>query len=246
MVKLAAPRAGRAKADGWRTAVVLPDMQVGYFRRGDDGLEPIHDERAIAIAIAACKDLQPDEIVMVGDNADLCEFGKYRTTPAFQRTTQATIDRLALLGAELRTACPNARIVWLAGNHEERLPNFILDNAVAAFGLRQGNTPESWPVLSLPHLCHFDRYGIEYLPGYPANKFWINERLRVIHGHKVKSGVTAFALLFFIAMLFNALKRKLRPVRAPIFTSIQVPSLIGRLFKPTVANDFRPLCQDVS
>jgi hypothetical protein len=196
MVKLAAPRAGRAKADGWRTAVVLPDMQVGYFRRGDDGLEPIHDERAIAIAIAACKDLQPDEIVMVGDNADLCEFGKYRTTPAFQRTTQATIDRLTLLGAELRTACPNARIVWLAGNHEERLPNFILDNAVAAFGLRQGNTPESWPVLSLPHLCHFDRYGIEYLPGYPANKFWINERLRVIHGHKVKSGgSTAHAYL---------------------------------------------------
>ena len=64
-----------------------------------------------------------------GDNADLAEFGKYRLTPAFQQTTQATIDRLALFVADLRARCPKSRIIWLAGNHEERLPNFILDNA---------------------------------------------------------------------------------------------------------------------
>ena len=43
-------------------------------------------------------------------------------------------------------------------------------------------------MLSLPDLCHFDRYGIEYLPGYPASSFWINDQLRVIHGDKVASG----------------------------------------------------------
>ena len=174
--------------DDWRTAVVLPDIQVGYFRQANGELEPLHDETAIGIALGIIRTAKPDLIVLVGDNADFVEFGKYRHTPAFQRTTQATIDRLALLTGELRNAAPDARIVWLAGNHEERLPNYILDNAKAAFGLRRGGTPEAWPVLSLPFLCRFDDHGVEYLPGYPASQFWINQRLRVIHGDKVSSG----------------------------------------------------------
>jgi predicted phosphodiesterase len=175
-------------ASGWQTAVVLPDMQVGYFRAAGDELEPIHDEAALSVALSIVKAENPDLIVMVGDNADFAEFGKYRLSVAYARTTQATIDRLTVLGAELRHAAPNARIVWLAGNHEERLPNYILDNASAAFGLRKGATPESWPVMSMPYLCRFDDHGVEYVPGYPAGSVWINHRLRVIHGDKVASG----------------------------------------------------------
>lgn len=188
VVRIPAPTVKPRKADGWQTAVVLPDMQVGYFRAAGDELEPIHDERALAVALAIVRAENPDVVVLVGDNADFVEFGKYRHTPAFARTTQATIDRLALLCAQLRAVAPSARIVWLAGNHEERLPNYVLDNAAAAFGLRKGRMPESWPVLSVPFLCRFDEHGVEYLPGYPAGSFWVNERLRVIHGDKVASG----------------------------------------------------------
>ena len=188
LYKLPAAPVKARPVSSFQTCVVWPDIQIGYYRASDDGLEPIHDENAIAVALAITKAEQPDVVVLVGDNLDLCEFGKYRTTPAFERTTQATINRATRLCAELRAAAPSAKIVWLAGNHEERLPNYVLDNAKAAFGLRQGETPESWPVLSVPFLCHFDRYGIEYLPGYPASSFWINERLRVIHGDKVASG----------------------------------------------------------
>lgn len=186
--RLPAPKATKAKADGWQTCVILPDIQAGYFRNALGELEPIHDEQALAVALAITRDARPDLVVLVGDNMDAAELGKYRITPAFQATTQATVDRLGLLCAELRAAAPDARIVWIAGNHEERLPNYLLDNARAAFGLRKANAPESWPVLSVPYLCHFDRYQIEYLPGYPASSFWINDRLRVIHGDKVRSG----------------------------------------------------------
>ena len=188
MYRLPAAKGTKAKADGWNTCVILPDIQAGYFRAADGQLEAIHDERALAVALSILRDTSPDLVVLVGDNADFCEFGKYRMSPAYQQTTQATIDRLGLLCAELRAAAPEARIVWIAGNHEERLPNMLLDNARAAFGLRAANVPESWPVMSVPHLCHFDRYAIEYLPGYPASSFWINDRLRVIHGDKVRSG----------------------------------------------------------
>lgn len=188
VVKLPSSPVKPKAATGWKTAAILPDIQIGYFRSHNNDLEPIHDEQAITVALSIVKAENPDLVVLLGDNLDLAEFGKYRISPAFQRTTQATIDRAALLAAEVRAAAPNARIVWLAGNHEERLPNFIMDNALAAFGLRQGNAPESWPVMSVPFLCNFDKYGVEYLPGYPATTFWVNENLKIIHGTKVASG----------------------------------------------------------
>lgn len=191
-IKLPPAKAKPAKTGTWRTACVLPDMQIGYFRLRDDTLEPTHDEEAMAVAIAIVKDANPDVVVLVGDNLDFPEFGKYLTTAPFQRTTQASIDRATLLCAELRAAAPNARIVWIAGNHEERLPRAIATNAAAAFGLRRGNLPDSWPVLSVPFLCRMDETNVEYLAGYPASCYWINERLRVIHGDRVNSsGATA-------------------------------------------------------
>ena len=186
--KLPATKAATKPANGWSTCVVLPDIQVGYFRTATNDLEPIHDESAISVALSIVKDSNPAMVVLVGDNLDAAELGRYRVTPAYQRTTQAAIDRLALLCAQIRAAAPDARIVWLAGNHEERLPNYLLDNAVAAFGLRKGGVPESWPVMSMPYLCRMDEYAIEYVPGYPASSVWVNDRLRIVHGDKATSG----------------------------------------------------------
>jgi predicted phosphodiesterase len=185
---LPATKTSKIPQRDYAVAVILPDMQLGYFRSHDNTLEPIHDEQALDVALQIVKASKPDQIVLVGDNLDLCEFGKYRYTPAFARTTQAAIDRASQLCAQLRKLAPDARIVWIAGNHEERLGNFILDGAGAAFGLRRGLRPEEWPVMSVPYLCNLDDYGVEYLPGYPTGAHWINHRLKVIHGDKVASG----------------------------------------------------------
>jgi len=194
-IKVSLPKSSK-KPSGWPCAVILPDIQIGYFRRLDDDLEAIHDESALSVALQIIKDAKPTKIIMVGDNLDFCEFGKYRHTDAFARTTQASIDRATLLCAQLRQIAPEAEIVWIAGNHEERLPNMLLDNARAAFGLRRGNTPESWPVMSVPYLCRMDEFDVDYLTGYPAARYWLTPRLRVIHGTKVASnGSTAHKYL---------------------------------------------------
>ena len=176
------------KPDGYETAVILPDIQFGYYRDSNGELVSTHDETALTIALNIVATSNADKVILVGDNMDFPEFGKYRLSPAFAQTTQASIDRATLFSAELRAAAPNADIVWLAGNHEERLPNYVLDNAKAAFGLRRGNTPDSWPILSVPHLCRFDEHRIRYLAGYPASSYWMNQRIRVIDGDKVASG----------------------------------------------------------
>lgn len=176
--------------------VIVPDAQIGYYRGKDGALHETHDEKAIAVVMEAIQMIQPETIVCVGDNLDLPEMGKYLTTPAYQQTTQAAIDRATTFCAQMRAAAPKAKIIWLAGNHEERMPKYLLTNAAAAYGLRKGNIPDSWPVLTIPYLCRMEEYGVEYRPGYPASDYWINEKLRVIHGDRVKSsGSTAHVYL---------------------------------------------------
>ena len=187
VVKLPARKTAQAPASG-SVCVVLPDMQIGYYKGADGVLVPTHDESALAAALAVTAAAKPDLVVLVGDNLDLPEMSKYRLTAPYQNTTQATIDRAAVLCAEVRHAAPDARIVWIAGNHEERLPRYLIDNAAAAFGLRRGNIPDAWPVMSVPYLCRLDDYGIEYLSGYPTGCVWITPKLRVIHGDRVASG----------------------------------------------------------
>ena len=195
-IKLPPVKAKAKPSSDYQTCVILPDMQIGYFRSHNGELETTHDELALDVSLAVIRSLNPDLIVMVGDNLDLPEFGKYRLSSAYALTTQTSIDRATTLCAQLRAAAPSARIVWLSGNHEERLVNYVLDNAKSAFALKRGNTPDGWPVLSVPYLCRFDDFNVEFVPGYPAGQFWINQKLRVIHGTKVRSnGSTAHAYL---------------------------------------------------
>jgi len=189
------PKASRPKRpDGWLTSVVLPDIQMGYLRDPDtDLLVPYHDESALTVVRSVIRDIKPDRVVMNGDNLDFPEIGKYRKHPNFVRTTQAAINRMTQFCVDLRTDAPFADIDWLAGNHEERLPNYIIDNAVAAFGIRRGRpTPDDWPVLSVPYLCRLDESNVNFIPGYPASEIWLNDNFQIVHGDKVTSnGLTA-------------------------------------------------------
>ena len=190
-VKFQALRTTSKKPSDRKTAVVLPDMQIGYFHTGDirnPKLEPIHDERAIEIALTIIREQQPEQIIFLGDNLDLAEFGKYRQYRAFQGTVQPTLDRAGALVAEVRALSPNSQMVWLEGNHEVRLTNFIIDNGGAAYGLRKaGQTFRDIPVLAVPNLLHFEEYGVEYISGYPAGEHRIMKWLSCIHGKYVRS-----------------------------------------------------------
>jgi len=190
------PVKGSVRPEGWQTAVIVPDVQIGYYRAADGSLEPTHDEAAITLCLSVMRELNPDVVVLVGDNLDAPEFGKYRLSPAFALTTQASVDRCATFAAELRACAPEADIIWIEGNHELRILSATLDNLKAAFGLKRGNDKNGLPVLSVPFLCRFDEHRIRYLAGYPASAYWINEKLKVIHGNRVRSGgSTAHAYL---------------------------------------------------
>lgn len=178
---------------GWEEAVIVPDIQIGFYRKNNESteLEPIHDEKAISVALQLIEDINPNQVVMVGDNLDFAEFGKYLTAAPFKQLVQSAIDRATMLCAQIRSAAPNAKISWIAGNHEARMARYIQTNAEAAFGITKGKLSselrDKWPVLSVPYLCRMDEYGVDYISGYPESYVALNENLMVIHGHKVTS-----------------------------------------------------------
>lgn len=173
-------RERQPKSDA-RKAVVLSDLQIPY-----------HDEKAVETALQIVRDVKPDKVILVGDLLDLESFSKFDNLPTYAATTQEAIIRAHLLLAQIRKLAPYADIVVLEGNHDLRMSTHVNTNAKAAFGLKRADEPEGWPVLSVPYLCAFDQLDVEYVSGYPANRYWINERLQVRHGNKVRSnGSTA-------------------------------------------------------
>lgn len=188
------------RTDGWKTAVILPDPQIGY-REVNDELDPFHDEAAIDVALqvlaAARKAHGVDMVVNLGDFLDLPAQGRYAQEPAFALTTQAAVDYGHEFLARQRAICPDARISVIEGNHDKRLGNYVAANAMAAFGLRKaGDPPSSWPTISVPYLLRVDELDVEWVEGYPASSVWLNDHIECIHGLKVRSsGSTASAVI---------------------------------------------------
>lgn len=192
----ATERKNRAPLKGWETAVVLPDPQIGYRMYENGELDPYHEESAMDVAIQIIEYLDHEvgvnQVVNLGDFLDLPQQGKYDQEPMFAHTTQLAIDAGHVFLARQRAAAPDAKVVVIEGNHDRRMQKFITLNAMSAFGLKRANVPDSWPVMSLPYLLRLDELDVEYIDAYPAGAHWINEKLRAIHGDKVRSnGSTA-------------------------------------------------------
>ena len=162
--------------DGLLLALKCADTQIGY--------------RAVAamrVFIQVCADEQPDKITILGDFLDLPSQSRWAQEAGFARTTQLAIDTGHQFLATLRAACPNAQIVLIEGNHDKRMTAFIETNAIAAFGLRQAQRPDSWPVMSLPFLLRLEELAIDYMDAYPAATDWDDDHTRNIHGTRANS-----------------------------------------------------------
>lgn len=110
------------KADNLKTAVSIPDIQVGYFRTKTGELISLHDEAAVNVTLKMLQYLEASEhidlIVLQGDNLDFPEFSSHRSAPGFIGNLQYAIDRYATILYAIRQICPTAEIVHLNGNHE--------------------------------------------------------------------------------------------------------------------------------
>lgn len=185
------PKRAPAILSGWRTAVILPDPQFGY-RNVNGTLDPFHDPRALDVALQILaltrSDTRVDRVVNLGDFLDLPAHSRYDQHANWQQTTQAAIDAGHEFLAQQRATVPDSEIVVLEGNHDKRISDTVLRFNMASAGLKRANMPSDWPTLTAPFLLRTDDLTVQWLDGYPARKYWLNDWIKCVHGSIVRSG----------------------------------------------------------
>lgn len=188
-----------------KTAVIIPDSQHGFRAKRiknpttgiyETKLIPMHDRQACDAALIACQQIQPDEIILMGDMVDFAGFGKYSLENNAKFLVQPTLQELSWWLQSIRLACPSAKITYTAGNHEARLKRAIQDHLPEAEGLRPADDLDGPPVLSVSRLLGLDQMDIDYIEDY-GTPYWLFDKIKCHHGHIVrpKGGQTTSAIL---------------------------------------------------
>ena len=173
-----------------RTVVCLPDPQIGYWRDMDTGdLEPMHDTRAMDVALQIGVAANPHEVINLGDTLDLAEFGKFGNEPTLDQTTNPALATAHQFLAVQRAHIDPESLIVMEGNHDKRLADAVAKHNRAALYVRKADsTPDDWPVFSIPYLLCLDSLGVEYVDGYPAGQYWLTDSFVVEHGKRINSG----------------------------------------------------------
>ncbi len=173
-----------------KTAMIWPDMQVGFKRVWGTGeLLPFHDRAAVDLALQIAAQIRPDRHVNLGDNLDLPEWSdKFLCSPDCYWTTQPAVYELAWIYGKQRAITPDGEIDWILGNHDQRFLNTVVRQMKQAYQLRPADDPQGPPLMSLERLIGAEQLGIKLSAEYPHGEVWLGRACRASHGWLVRSG----------------------------------------------------------
>lgn len=138
---------------------------------------PYHEPAAIEAAVAATKECGGVVGVLLNgdvlDSHELSTFDKDPTAPRYREERRVALKFFDWL----RHVFPTERIVFKAGNHEERLDRYLMQRAPALFGLEQ---------VQLPSILNLSDYNIEWVSDKRVIRFG---KLNVIHGHEYRPNI---------------------------------------------------------
>ncbi len=180
----------RGKDNDWEeSCLVLPDSQNGYrWSEQHDRLDCMHSRECWDIAVQVAYKLQPDNIILLGDMLDNPELSMKFPQPIEVRDTLApALHELHWWMRKLREACPHAKIIFLEGNHEERLTRLMVERASSLQRVRPPGDPDGAPLFSMERMLSLDSIDVEYVAPYGASyPLW--DLVEVSHGTTVAKG----------------------------------------------------------
>ena len=115
---------------------------------------PFHDPKAVALALDIIEDYRCQNIYLNGDVMDFYNVNMHGPShPMVGTLLEDEISRTRIWLQELRKRFKKQRIIYLFGNHEDRLERYILKNARALYG-----------VIKLDKLLMLEELGIDWTP----------------------------------------------------------------------------------
>ena len=184
------PSRRKPEVRDYKIYVAMGDAQIDFRRMDDNELVPLHDVAAMRVARLICFDLQPDEIVNLGDHVDFSSISRFNPdSDHFHRTLGPSFQAAHDFYAGLRADNPRAKLVEVSSNHEVRLRNWVLKNMPQVYGVKRAGEQDEYPVMTYPYLANLSHVGVEFVGGYEAAEYQIggNPDLIARHGRETSS-----------------------------------------------------------
>lgn len=139
---------------------------------------PYHTEEAIKLTLDYAKKEKVDTILINGDFMDFYEVSRFQKDPRECNLPKAVETGKNVL-AYIRKRFPQALIIFKSGNHDRRLEDKLINKAPELLGF------SFW---QMENVLDFKKYNIISVPDLD---YVMLGKLKVIHGHEIKSGFIA-------------------------------------------------------
>lgn len=125
--------------DGLLRVLFVPDCHVPY-----------EDKKAFELLLRAAAVFKPDLIVILGDFADFYAVSSHSKDPRRVRLLKDEVTAVQERLQQLKAICP--RIIYVSGNHEDRLSRYLQERA-----------PELFGHVEIPEVLGLRELGIQYV-----------------------------------------------------------------------------------
>lgn len=164
-----------------------------------DQQAPFHDRELHSHFISFLNEVKPERGVLIGDTVDFPDISRHRLDPENTATVQECINAGYEIIRDYVDASPKTHWTKLAGNHDERIRNSIIDQLVRMHGVKRAEVPgrSEHSVHSVAHLLRLDELGVDFLEpngGYEHMQVNLSPFLAARHGWIARRGSGASAL----------------------------------------------------
>lgn len=168
-----APQLPPSLAEEWVPMDLGKNIRVAVL---SDAHVPYHSEKALEAAVIELKSMNPNTVLINGDWSDFYQISRWQKNPKkrkFSDELKAIKESLAWLSYHF----PKCRIVYKAGNHEERWNHFIWNRAPEIYDL---------PQMQIDELLELNNLGIEFVQD---QRLVMVGKLPIAHGHELGRGI---------------------------------------------------------
>lgn len=164
-----------------------------------DQQAPFHDPELHSAFCEWLAENTPEKGVLIGDTVDFPDISRHRLNPEGTAKVQECINAGYNILRDYVEASPDTEWIKLAGNHDERIRNTMIDWAVELYDVKRAKIEdqEESSVLSVEHLLRLDELGIQFIDpqgGYQHAQVNVSSNLAARHGWLAVKGSGASAL----------------------------------------------------
>ena len=145
---------------------------------GNDFQFPYHDPHAVDLFLDFLFKHSPDTVILNGDIMDAYAAGRFPRNPIGPQDLDIEIELAQQLMSDVRESGAK-EMIWLDGNHEDRIRKLLWKNTEVIQKFGQKAAEDTAHALSMPNILEFEKFGFQYRPYMEEVQLG---KLLVVHG----------------------------------------------------------------